>query len=65
MQTAVFMLIKIIVQYFECKIPERALPSLEQYQFVKSFQKFSHWFEAKMRGLSLFVIFTFGVFTVL
>ena len=44
-----FILIKIIVQFFECKIPERVLVM---------FSKASHLCEAKMCGLSLLAIFT-------
>ena len=49
-----FILIKIIVQFFECKIPERVL---------LMFSKASHLCEAKMCGLSLLAIFTLWVFT--
>ena len=54
--------IKIIVQFFECKIPERVLLN-GAISICRRFSKVSHRFEAKMCGLSLLVIFTFWVFT--
>ena len=55
-------LIKIIVQFFERKIPERALTGA--ISIYRRFLKVSHRFEAKMSGLSLLATFTFSVFTV-
>ena len=54
--------IKIIVQFLECKIPERALLN-GAISICRRFSKLSHRFEAKMCGLSLLEIFTFWVFT--
>ena len=54
--------IKIIVQFFECKVPERVLLN-EAISICKRFSKVSHRFEAKMCGLSLLAIFTFWVYT--
>ena len=54
--------IKIIVQFFECKIPERVLLN-RAISICRRFSKVSHQFEAKMFGLSLLVIFTFWAFT--
>ena len=54
--------IKIIVQFFECKIPERVLLN-GAISICRRFSKVSHRFEAKMCGLSLLAIFTFWVFT--
>ena len=54
--------IKITVQFFECKIPERVLLN-GAISICRRFSKVSHWFEAKMCGLSLLAIFTFWVFT--
>ena len=50
--------IKIIVQFFECRIPERVLLN-GAISVCRRFSKVSHRFEAKM---SLFAIFTFWVF---
>ena len=55
-------LIKIIVQFLECKIPERVLLTGVR-SICKTFSKVSHRCEAKMYGLSLLAIFTFWVFT--
>ena len=54
--------IKFIVQFFECKIPERVLLN-GAMSICRRFSKVSHWFEAKICGLSLPAIFTFWVFT--
>ena len=54
--------IKIIVQFLECKIPERVLLN-GAISICRRFSKVSHRFEAKMCGLSLLAIFTFWVFT--
>ena len=54
--------IKIIDQFFECKIPERVLLN-GAISVCRRFSKVSHRFEAKMWGLSLLAIFTFWVFT--
>ena len=55
--------IKIIVQFFECKIPERALLN-GAISICRRFSKASHRFEAKMWGLSLLAISsTFWVYT--
>ena len=54
--------IKIIVQFFECRIPERVLLN-GAISICRRFSKVSHRFEAKMCGLSLLAIFTFWVFT--
>ena len=54
--------IKIIVQFFECKIPERVLLN-GAISICRRFSKVSHWFEAKICGLSLLAIFIFWVFT--
>ena len=54
--------IKIIVQFFECKIPKRVLFN-RAISICRRFSKVSHRFEAKMWGLSLLAIFTFWVFT--
>ena len=54
--------IKIIVQCFECKIPERVLLN-GAISICRRFSKVSPRFEAKMCGLSLLAIFTFWVFT--
>ena len=54
--------IKIIVQFFECKIPERVLLN-GAISICRRFSKVSHQFEARMCGLSLLVIFTFWAFT--
>ena len=55
----IFILIKIIVQFFECKIPERVLLT-GAISIRKKFSIVSHWYEA---GLSLLAFFTFRVFT--
>ena len=52
---------KIMVQFFECKIPERVLLN-GVISICRRFSKVSHRFEAKMCGLSLLAIFTFWVF---
>ena len=57
----IFILIKIIVQFLECKIPERVLSGA--ISVCRRFSKLSHRCEAKMCGLSLLAIFTFWVFT--
>ena len=54
--------IKIIVQFFECRIPERVLLN-GAISICRRFSKVSHRFEAEMCGLSLLEIFTFWVFT--
>ena len=54
--------IKIIVQFFECRIAERVLLN-GAISICRRFSKVSHRFEAKMCGLSLLAIFTFWVFT--
>ena len=54
--------IKIIVQFFECRIPERVLLN-GATSICRRFSKVSHRFEAKMCGLSLLAIFTFWVYT--
>ena len=54
--------IKIIVQFFESKIPERVLLN-GAISICRRFSKVSHRFEAKMCGLSLLAIFTFWVYT--
>ena len=55
--------IKIIVQFFECKVPERVLLN-GAISICRRFSKASHRFEAKMCGLSLLAIFcTFWVYT--
>ena len=55
-------LIKIIVQFFEYKVPERVLlPGA--ISICRRFHKVSQRFEAKRCGLSLLAIFTFWVFT--
>ena len=55
--------IKILVQFFECKIPERVLLN-GAISICRRFSKASHRFEAKMCGLSLLAIFsTFWVYT--
>ena len=53
--------IKIIVQFFECKIPETVLLN-GAISIRRRFSKVS-LFEAKMCGLSLLAIFNFWVFT--
>ena len=55
-------LIKVIVQFFECKIPKRVLLN-GAILIWRRFSKVSHRFEAKMCSLSLLVIFTFWVYT--
>ena len=52
--------IKIVVQFFDCKIPESVLLT-GAISICKRFSKVSHQNEAKMCGLSL-AIFTFCVF---
>ena len=54
--------IKIIVQFFECRIPERVLLN-GAISICRRFSEVSHRFEAKLCGLSLLAIFTFWVFT--
>ena len=54
--------IEVIVQLFECKIPQRVLLN-GAISICRRFSKVSHRFEAKMCGLSLLAIFTFWVFT--
>ena len=54
--------IKIIVQFLECKIPERVLLN-GAISICRRFSKVSHRFEAKMCSLSLLAIFTFWVYT--
>ena len=54
--------IKIVVQFFECKIPEIVLLN-GTISICRRFSKVSHLFEAKLCGLSLPAIFTFWVFT--
>ena len=54
--------IKIIVQFFECRIPERVLLN-GAISMCRRFSKVSHRFEAKMCGLSLLAIVTFWVYT--
>ena len=54
--------IKIIVQFFECRIPERVLLN-GAISICRRFSKVSHRFEAKMCGLFLLAIFTFWLFT--
>ena len=61
-KTYIFILIKIIVQFFECQIPERVLVTGD-VSTCKRFSKVSHRCEAKMCGLSLLAIFTFWVLT--
>ena len=53
--------IKIIVQFFECRIPERVLLN-GAISICRRFSKVSHRFEAKMCSLSLLAIFTFWVY---
>ena len=48
--------IKIIVQCFECKIPERVLLN-GAISICRRFLKVSHRFKAKMCGLSLLAVF--------
>ena len=55
-------LIKIVVQFFECKIPERVLLT-GAISTCRRFSKVSHRCEAEMCGLSLLAISTFWVFT--
>ena len=55
--------IKMIVQFFECKIPERVLLNGTISTICRRFSKVSHRFEAKMCGLSLLAMFTFWVYT--
>ena len=55
---------KIIVQFFECKIPERVLLT-GAISICRGFSKASHRCEAKMCSLSLLANFKFGVFTVM
>ena len=55
-------LIKIIDQFFECRIPERVLLNAAM-SICRRFSKVSHRFQAKMCGLSLLAIFTFWVNT--
>ena len=55
-------LITIIVQFFQRKIPERVLLN-GAISICRRFSKVSHRFEAKMCGLSLLAIFTFWLFT--
>ena len=55
-------LITIIVQFFQRKIPERVLLN-GAISICRRFSKVSHRFEARMFGLSLLPIFTFWVFT--
>ena len=50
--------IKIIVQFFECKIPERVLLN-GAISICRRFSKVSHWFEAKMCGLSFSLFWAF------
>ena len=54
--------IKIIVQVFECIIPERVLRN-GAISICRRFSKVSHRFEAKMCSLSLLANFTFRVTT--
>ena len=54
--------IKIIFQFFECRIPERVLLN-RAISICRRFSKVSHQFEAKLCDLSLLAIFTFWVFT--
>ena len=54
----IFILIKIIVQFFECQGPEKVLLTGD-ISIGKRFSKGSHRCEAKMCGLSLLAIFTF------
>ena len=54
--------IKIIVQFFECRIPERVLFN-GAISICRRFSKVLHRFEAKMCSLSLLAIFTFWVYT--
>ena len=56
--------IKIIVQFFECRISERVLLN-GGISICRRFSKVSHRFEAKMCGQSLLAIFTFWVYTLL
>ena len=53
---------KIVVQFFDCKIPERVLLT-GAISKCKRFSKVSHLCEAKMCGLSLLAIFSFLVLT--
>ena len=57
-KTYIFILIKNVVQFFECQIPETVLLT-EAISICKRFSKVSHRCEAKMCGLSLLAIFTF------
>ena len=50
--------IKIIVQFFECKIPERVLLN-GAISICRRFSKVSHRFEAKMCGLSFLAVWVF------
>ena len=50
--------IKIIVQFFECRIPERVLLN-GAISICRRFSKVSHRFEAKLCSLSLLAIFLF------
>ena len=54
--------IKSIVQFFECRIPERVLLN-GAISICRRFSKVSQRFEAKMCGLFLLAIFTFWVYT--
>ena len=58
----IFIVIKIIVQFFECEISERVLITGDISR-CKRFSKVSNRCEAKMCGLSLLAIFTFWVLT--
>ena len=54
--------IKIIVQFFECRIPERVLLN-GAISICRRFSKVSHQFEAMLCSLSFLAIFTFWVYT--
>ena len=54
----IFILIKTIGQFLDCKIPERVLLT-EAISICKRFSKVSHRSEVNMCGLSLLAIFTF------
>ena len=56
----IYILIKILVQFFDCKIPERVLLT-GAISKCKRFSKVSHLCEAKKCGLSLLAIFSFLV----
>ena len=54
--------IKIIVQFFECKIPERVLLN-GAISICRRFSKVSHWFEAKLSLLAIFYFLSINLMT--